>query len=312
MDTDALRWFQQVADGVSVTEVSAVERTSQSGVSRALARLEAQVGTPLLRRAGRSLRMTHAGVAFKRHVDAMMHELDDGLAAVEQLLDPDTGTVTLSFQASLGAWLVPDLVAGFGAAHPRVRFDLRPARDELSTAVRERGGVDLELTALRPSDPALHWQRLLRQPLRLAVPAGHPLAGRPRAALADAADLPFVALPPTSLLRRGFDELCAGAGVRPLVAFECGDLPTLLGFVAAGLGVAVVPAAPGAARQGGAGPSRSVELTDAGASREVGLVWSREHRLLPAAERFRRHVLERAAAGALPVPGPDGPVPGPD
>ena len=48
MDTDAVRWFQQVADGVTVTEVSELERVTQSGVSRALARLEAEVGTPLL------------------------------------------------------------------------------------------------------------------------------------------------------------------------------------------------------------------------------------------------------------------------
>src|SRR5918997_5187654 len=124
MDTDALRWFQQVADGVTVTEVSELEGVSQPGVSRALARLEAEVGTPLLRRSGRLLRMTHAGVAFKRHVDSLMHELDDGLAAVHQLVDPETGTVTLSFQPSLGTWLVPGLIASFRALHPGVTFVL--------------------------------------------------------------------------------------------------------------------------------------------------------------------------------------------
>src|ERR1019366_432184 len=61
MDTDALRWLQQVADGTTVTEVSELEAVTQSGVSRALARLEEQIGTPLLRRSGRTLRMTHAG-----------------------------------------------------------------------------------------------------------------------------------------------------------------------------------------------------------------------------------------------------------
>ncbi len=118
MDTEAIRWFQQVADGVTVTEVSELERITQSGVSRALARLESEVGTPLLRRSGRTLRMTHAGTAFKRHVDTMLHELDDGLAAVNQLIEPETGTVSLAFQLSLGTWLVPDLVSSFRADHP--------------------------------------------------------------------------------------------------------------------------------------------------------------------------------------------------
>jgi DNA-binding transcriptional LysR family regulator len=58
-----------------------------------LARLEREVGTPLLRRSGRVLRMTQAGSAFKRHVDALLHQLDDGLAAVSQLVDPETGAV---------------------------------------------------------------------------------------------------------------------------------------------------------------------------------------------------------------------------
>ena len=81
IDTDALRSLQQVADGTTVTEVSELESVTQSGVSRALARLEAQIGTPLLRRSGRTLRMTHARALFKPHLDALLRRLDDGIAA---------------------------------------------------------------------------------------------------------------------------------------------------------------------------------------------------------------------------------------
>ena len=80
VDTESLRWFQQVADGVTVTEVADLYLVSQPGVSRALARLEEQVGTPLLHKSGRVLRLTQAGATFKRHVDGLLHELDDGLA----------------------------------------------------------------------------------------------------------------------------------------------------------------------------------------------------------------------------------------
>jgi DNA-binding transcriptional LysR family regulator len=295
VDTRALRWFQQVADGVGVTEVSDLEGASQSGVSRALARLEAEVGTPLLQRSGRVLRMTHAGVAFKRHVDAVMHELDDGLAAVHQLVDPETGTVTLSFQPSLGTWLVPDLVGSFRAGHPRVRFDLRPKHDELVTVVRARGEVDLELSTLRPSDPAVRWRRLTQEPLHLAVPVGHRLASRSRVALAEAAELGFVTIRATSVLRRQCDELCAEAGFDPDIAFECDDLPTIRAFVAAGLGVAIVPAS----RETAAGRLHYLELTDRGAVRDIGMAWSAERKLLPAAALFRAHVADRAAAGPI-------------
>src|ERR1700742_780509 len=97
IDTDALRWFQQVADGTTVTEVSELEPVTQSGVSRALARLEAEVGTPLLQRSGRTLRLTRTGEVFKPHVDRLLGELRGGLDAVAQFVSPETGTVAVAF-----------------------------------------------------------------------------------------------------------------------------------------------------------------------------------------------------------------------
>src|ERR1039458_347021 len=188
MDTDALRWLQQVADGTTVTEVSELEAVTQSGVSRALARLEEQIGTPLLRRSGRTLRMTHAGAVFKPHLDAVLHHLDDGIAAVSQLIDPDTGTVALAFQQSLGTWLVPDQARSFRATHPSVRFQLTQVRDELRSEPLDGGHADLELGSRRPGstaqnqpDAAFDTRLIAIEPLRLALPREHPPAGHPRA-----------------------------------------------------------------------------------------------------------------------------------
>jgi LysR family transcriptional regulator, transcription activator of glutamate synthase operon len=157
VDTDALRWLQQVADGTTLTEVSELEAVTQSGVSRALARLEAQIGTPLLRRSGRTLRMTHAGAVFKPHLDALLHHLDDGTAAISQLIDPDTGIVALAFQQSLGTWLVPDLARSFRTAHPRVRFRLTQSRDEPDFAILDGGNADLWPAGVRSGWP--RWRR---------------------------------------------------------------------------------------------------------------------------------------------------------
>jgi LysR family transcriptional activator of glutamate synthase operon len=299
MDTDALRWFQQVADGVTVTEVSQMEPTTQPGVSRALARLEAEVGTPLLHRSGRVLRMTHAGAAFKRHVDVMIHALDDGIAAVSQLLDPATGTVTLAFQPSLGTWLVPHLLGGFRSEHPGVRFDLRPKRDEFVAFVGERMGVDLELSTVRSNDPAIEWTRLTREPLKLAVPHGHPLARRRRVSLRDVRDESFITISPSSALHDQTDALCRQAGFVPKGTFEGHDLATLYGFVGAGLGLAIVPAMRGGLAEAALASVRLVDIIDASASREIGLAWATPRRLLPAADSFRGYVLAQAAAGAL-------------
>ena len=309
MDTDVLRWLQQVADGTTVTEVSEVESVTQSGVSRALARLEAQVGTPLLRRSGRTLRMTHAGAVFKPHLDALLHHLDDGIAAVSQLIDPDTGTVALAFQQSLGTWLVPDLARSFRAAHPGVRFQLTQVRDEPNSAALDGGNADLELGSRRPQNPPdadVHTRLIALEPLRLALPREHPLARRRlaepgRVRLADVAGDPFIGLRSASALRRLTDDLCEQAGFRPDVIFEGDDLSNVRGFVAAGLGVAVVPAPRAGSPEAVPGPVTYLEIADPGAVREIFLTWSAERRLLPATDLFRRHVIRRAAAGRLPA-----------
>jgi LysR family transcriptional activator of glutamate synthase operon len=304
VDTEALRWLQQVADGTTVTEVSELEPVTQSGVSRALARLEGQIGTPLLRRSGRTLRMTHAGAVFKPHLDALLHHLDDGIAAVNQLIDPDTGTVALAFQPSLGTWLVPDLARSFRAAHPGIRFRLTQVRDEHDSAALDGGHADLELGTRRfqsPQDAGVHTRLIALEPLRLALPREHPLAGRPRLRLADVAGEPFISLRPASALRRLTDELCERAGFRPDVVFEGDDLSNVRGFVAADLGVAIVPAPRAGSPEAVPGPVTYLEIADPGAVREIYLTWSAERRLLPATDLFRRHVIRRAATGRLPA-----------
>lgn len=310
VDTDALRWFQQVADGVTVTEVSQAEKFSQPAVSRALARLEEEVGTPLLQRSGRTLRLTRAGAAFKHHVDRMMHRLDDGLAAVSQVLDPERGTVSLAYHLSLGTWLIPDLISSYRTEHPEVRFELNQVRDERLAEVLATGAVDLDLSTVRPSDPAVHWTRLTAEPLRLAVEGSHPAARRDRVRLADLADEPFVTLRPPALLQRLTLDLCASAGFTPRVVFEGDDLSSVTGFVAAGLGVAIVPALhAGPALRAAASSTvpvdpatgmRYLTITEPRATRQIGLAWSSERRLLPAADAFREHVIDRAQAGLLP------------
>jgi DNA-binding transcriptional LysR family regulator len=296
MDTDALRWFQLVADGYTVTEVSDVFEVSQPGVSRALARLEAEVGTPLLHRQGRVLRMTHAGAAFKRHVDALVNDLDDGLAAVGELVDPESGVVTLAFPMSFGSWLVPNLVGAFRREHSRVRIALErtPVGQDgrISTQLATRR-ADLELTAARVAGQGVVWQRVLVEPLVLAVALGHPLASRSSVGLAEVAGEPFVLRAAPSGMRHQTLDLCRAAGFEPEVAIEAEDLPTIRGFVAAGLGVAVVPA------QGLRCPTtfartRLLPLTDEGAQREVGLAWVDGRPLLPSAQAFRRFVLASA------------------
>jgi LysR family transcriptional regulator, transcription activator of glutamate synthase operon len=317
VDTDVLRWFQLVAEGATVTEVSELEPVTQSGVSRALARLEAEVGTPLLRKSGRRLRLTPAGEVFKPYADRMLGQLTEGLDAVAQFVAPDTGTVSIAFPQTLGSWLVPDLVRSFRAGHPNVGFHLTHVTDELHGLPLDGGAADLEIGArrfrtrpedMRPGDLVIHTRRIADEPLRLALPSDHRLAvgdgltgirdaGGIR--LAEVAGEPFIALGPASALRNLGDDLCAAAGFRPKVVFEGDDISNVRGLVAAGLGVSIVPAPRAGSPIAGAGPVLYVPILDDGAERGLYLTWPADRALLPAAELFREHVIETVSTGRI-------------
>ena len=305
-----------VAEGATVTEVSELEPVTQSGVSRALARLEAQIGTPLLRKSGRTLRLTAAGEVFKPYAERMLEQLTGGLDAVSQFVSPETGTVAIAFQHSLGSWLVPDLVRSFRAAHPDVGFQLTQVRDELHGLPLDGGATDLEIGTrkfrtepadMRPGDLNVHTRRIADEPLWLALPSDHRLAAARLAGirdaggirLADVASEPFIALRPTSGLRDLGDRLCAAAGFRPKVVFEGDDLSNVRGLVAAGLGVAIVPAPRAGSLVAAAGSVLHVPILDDGAVRDLYVTWPADRSLLPAAELFRDHVRRTVSAGRI-------------
>lgn len=295
MDVRDLRWFQQAADGVTLTEISDLEGVSQSGISRALGRLEEEVGTSLLRRSGRTLGLTRAGLDFKRHVDGALRTLDDGLAAVQQLLNPESGTVSLAFQPSLGTWLVPGLVSSFTRAHPGVEVDLTSKHDnELEPAVGGRTDVELELTTRPPQDGTVRWQVLVRETLLLAVGPEHPWAARKEVDLAEASDEVFVATHPLSHLWEVTQALCRRAGFAPRARLVCEDLPATRAFVAAGLGVAVLPV-PDAWVPTHEG-LHMLTLRSPGAYRDVGIAWSTEQPMLPSARLFLDHAVRTMQA----------------
>ncbi|MEP9362086.1 LysR family transcriptional regulator [Nocardioides sp. CN2-186] len=274
-----LDWLVTVADLEHVTDAAAVLGIPQPTLSRAVARVEAELGVRVFERVPDGVRVTPAGelvVAAARDLDARHAQLADDLAT---LLDPETGVVRLAFLDSMAGLLVPRLLRDFHRVAPRVRLVLRQEPSMEITADLASGAADLAITTRQDG---LGWAPLLDEREVLVVPAGHRLSGRKRVALSELADEEMVMIPPGFGYRQLVDDLLRTAGIVPTVSFESQDLATIEGLVAAGLGVAIVP-------EHFAGASGTVGITLAGASvrRSIGLVWRTDRELSPAAERFR-------------------------
>lgn len=297
MDLQVLRAYQAVAEGLTVTEAAADARVTQPALSRALHRLEDEVGAELLQRVGRVLRPTPAGRVFKEYVDAALDACDRGRRAVAEVVDPEAGVVSLAFLHTLGTWLVPRLVTGFREALPQVRFELHQHEENGLVQHLLAGTADLVITSGDPEHPLITWRRLLVEPLWLAVPTGHRLAERPRVRLAEVAEEPFILLKPGYGLRSVTETLCRQAGFAPRAGFEGEEVHTLRGLVAAGLGVSLIPSSPDAAA-GPDFPIRYLEITDVHGARDIGIARLTGRTLPPVARRFLDHALRATAASA--------------
>ena len=283
-----LAQFAAIARHQHVTRAAQQLGMPQPTLSRALARLEADLGITLFARQGRTLRLTRAGVTFRAAAERALAEVERAAESVRLEADPGGGRVAFGFLHTLGPETVPGLLRAFRADHPRVRFQLVQTYAEAMLERLRAGTLDLCLTSPLPDGPGLVVRRLDEQRLRLVVPAGHRLAGRSRVRLAEVAGVPFVTLEPGFGLRRITDALCAEAGFAPRVAFEGEEAETLRGLVAAGLGVALLPP-PAVPRPG----VTELDVLGQRAVREIGVAWLDGQTDAPPLAAFKQFLLSR-------------------
>lgn len=300
VELQVLRYFQEVGNGATVTDTAARAHLTQPALSRALGRIERDVGAELFQHVGRALKLTPAGRVFKEHVDSVLEHYDRAERAVAETVDPGTGLIPLAFLHTLGTWLVPPLLSSFRDRFPQARFELRQHGETALFQELLNGTADLVITSGDPGDPLISWQRLLVEPLRLAVPPRHRLARHRRVRLADVAEETFILLREGYGLRATTEDLCREAGFTPRIGFEGEEVDTLRGLVTAGLGVSLLPLPQAATFP----PSTTeplaphLEITDVESTRDIGVAWLAGRALPPASDRFRQHMLSQPA-GAI-------------
>ncbi|HEX5494226.1 MAG TPA: LysR family transcriptional regulator [Mycobacteriales bacterium] len=282
-----LRQFAAVAEEQHVTRAAARLGMPQPTVSRTIARLETDLGVRLFARHGRGVTLTRQGRILLVHVRRALAELAAGHAEMVHDASPTRGRVAFAFLHTLGAESVPALLRDFRAAQPGIRFTLVQDGAAGMLARLRAGEVDMCLTSPLPDEPGIATRALQVQPLDLIVPPDHRLAHRRRVRLGELAADDFVCLEPGYGLRRISDELCQRAGFTPKVSFEGQEVDIVCGLVAAGLGVALVPA-----RAAEHSPAVALRVTEPPAERVIGLAWPTDRPETRPAAVFRQFLLD--------------------
>ncbi|HWE59660.1 MAG TPA: LysR family transcriptional regulator [Solirubrobacteraceae bacterium] len=218
---------------------------TQSAVSQAIARLEAETGVALLVRDRRGVRGTAAGATLLQHADAILAQVqaaEDDLAAV---LGVRGGRLRIASFHSAGSTLIPQAVAAFRALHPGVELSLGEGEPEDIAPRLKAGEFDLALLFEFPGEArhftGLATTPLIHDPMWVALPVEHQLARTHNLELIDLRDEDWVQTSADSACARHVISVCRGAGFEPRVSFESDDYDTVQGLVAAGVGVALIP-----------------------------------------------------------------------
>ncbi|MGA4842231.1 LysR family transcriptional regulator [Streptomyces sp. G45] len=294
LSTFWLRAFLEVARDGSFTAAAQRLSLTQSAVSRQIASLEAALGgAPLFDRLPRGVRLTAHGRAVLPHAQAVAGQLARLGRELTELNDVSRGLLRFGAFATADAALVPRAIAAFRARHPGVTLTREEGFSGPLLARLAEGEIDLAVVSttggpLPQDDCELH--HLLDEALYVALPAAHPLAGARSLALAQLADEDWIsgsAEPAGTLL----DAALRGS-FRPRVAHVVGEWTAKQGYVAAGLGVTLVPAL---AAQGVRRDIALVPVREEGApARAVYAATARGRSAAPSVEPFLAALRESA------------------
>ncbi len=243
LDLVSLSLFNLVARTGSISRGAELASLALGAASKRISDLEGAVGTALLERHSRGVKLTPAGEALHRHAQKILSDVDQLAADLSDHARGVTGVVRLWANTSAVTQFLPADLASFATQQPGIRIQLNEADSrEIVLAVLD-GRADLGIFADRTPALGLQTSRYRRDRLVLVVPPGHPLDGRGRVAFADAAGFDFVSLSQgTSLAQRLALE--SGQAGQPLrIRIHVRSFDAMCQMVAAGLGIAILPSA---------------------------------------------------------------------
>lgn len=289
-----LRYFIAVAEELHFGRAAARLNISQPPLSQQIQILEQQIDARLLARTNRSVSLTAAGRQFLADSRQILGMVEEASARASRLHHGETGELRIGFTSSAPfIEAVSSTLSRFRHQYPDVHLQTREMNTREQIMPLSEGTLDLGLMRNTQLPVNLTWQVIRREPLMAMVPRSHPLAQQESVSLHALAQEPFVFFDPhvgTGL----YDDilgLMREFNLTPTITQEVGEAMTIIGLVAAGLGVSILPAS-----------FKRVQLQEMcwlpikekQALSEMWLVWSKHHEPSQSALRFREQLITAA------------------
>lgn len=327
MELRQIRYFTVLAEELSFTRAARRLHVSQPPLSFQIASLEGELGARLFDRTSRSVVLSAAGQAFLPHAQAVLARLDEARSHVARVASGLQGRVQVGLAGSHFLGPFPQFIQQFRLQRPEVEVVLHEMKPSDHLQALRDGRLDLSVSRNPLHDEQVSAALLWHDPVVVALPPGHRLTGRSGLSLAELHDEDFVFLRrDSSPFAMRLFEACVQAGFAPRIVQQVVEVPAALNLVAAGLGLALVPASMARLRADAVGTCRlanpakgtkdgqpSRKASGADLNGDVYVLW-RTDDAVPAVAHFRQLLAQWASAlpdfarpGASPVHVPANP-----
>jgi LysR family carnitine catabolism transcriptional activator len=289
IDLRLLRTFLQIVEAGGFTAAARITGSSQPALSRTIRSLEEELGQRVFDRDTRNLALTAVGEELVSVSQRLLGEFDHSLGRLANLAEGKRGSVTVAAIPTLAATLVPNAIASFIETHVDVNILIKDGLTQDIIESVEEGTADIGLTIKPGEKKELSFRPLLSDNF---VAVSHKKLGQKARELkwADLQHWPFIAFAPTSSIRMMTDAAFLQAGVVIEPRYQCNELTTLGGLLAAGLGITALPELaishlPRA--KCNVTPLRAPVMT-----RSLGVLYSSRRALSPPARAFLDHLVD--------------------
>jgi DNA-binding transcriptional LysR family regulator len=295
MDVHALRYFVEVARHQNFTRASEALHVTQPAISKMVRALEEELGTPLLLRERRRVRLTDAGRVVLERAQGVLDAMTGIEQEVGELAALRRGRLRIGMPPIVGVAFFPPLLAAYHDAHPGIVLELREEGSHHIEALISSRELDVGAVVLPTDERTFGTMPFVHDELLAVLHPSHPLARRRTIALRELRETPFVLYRPEFALHGHIIDACRRAGFKPQVASESSHWDFIVALVAANIGVALLPTT--ICKQLDPAQVRSVQLTDPVIPWDAALIWHRDRHLPPATRAWIDLCRQRLGGG---------------
>lgn len=243
MELRHLHYFVAVAEELHFSRAAERLCISQPPLSQQIRALEDELGVKLFERTKRQVQLTEAGKVFLERSSKVLEQLEQAIEVTQRIGRGEVGRLAIAFVDSATYTVLPDILSVFREQFPAVELRLHEMTTAQQIQALHLKQVDVGIVRSAIQEPGLSVKCLLQESLVLALPQTHPLYAHKKVSLSTLASESFILFPAKlgPVFYEQIINMCQQAGFRPKVAQEAVQMQTIIGLVAAGLGIAFVP-----------------------------------------------------------------------